>query len=300
MIVDVHTHLPTHEDEVPENDVKFESIMRSGEAVRITNSVDDYLAAMSPVDKSFLFDIAPRTGKAGGGTLENIYPLAKYVWADGMNHNDIASAIARRAPDRVIPFMSLHPYDADWKSEYDRAVGDLDCRGIKLAPNYQNFDPISDEAFELFARLQTDGIPVIFHQGTSPMWDAPLTYTHPLTSDRVAMAFPKLKMVLAHLGHPWHADCAAVVRKHPNVWADVSGQFYRPYSFWQGMRLWYEWGVTGKILFASDWPLTNPQDNIDHLRGLGKFAKDHRLPKIPENEIEGIINRDSLEILELE
>jgi len=30
---------------------------------------------------------------------------------------------------------------------------------------------------------------------------------------------------------------------------------------------------------------------------LTKFAKDHHLPDIPEDEIEGIINRDSVEIL---
>jgi hypothetical protein len=104
-------------------------------------------------------------------------------------------------------------------------------------------------------------------------------------------------MVLAHMGHPWQNDCLSVVRKHPNVWADVSAQFYRPYSFWQGMRLFYEWGVTDKILFASDWPVTLPQDNIDHLRGLEKFAKDHHLPQIPSEDIEGIINRDAVEIM---
>lgn len=294
MIVDVHTHVPTHQDEVPESDERVDTIMRFPEKVRLTNSVDDYLAAMAPVDKSFLFDIAPRPGATRDGIL------AKYVWPAGMNHNDIASAIAKRAPDRIIPFMSLHPLDPGWKDEYDRAVGDLGCKGIKLGPNYQNFDPLGEEAFELFARLEADGLPAVFHQGTSPMSDAPLIYAHPMTSDRIAIAFPQLKIVLAHLAHPWHVDCAAVVRKHTNVWADVSAQFYRPYSFWHGMRLWHEWGVTKKILFASDWPVTVPQENIDHLRGLNKFAIDHHLPEIPEDELEGIINRDTLDILGVE
>ena len=61
--------------------------------------------------------------------------------------------------------------------------------------------------------------------------------------------------------------------------------------------LFYEWGVTDKILFASDWPVTLPQDNIDHLRGLSKFARDHHLPIIPEEDVEGIINRDAVEIM---
>ena len=63
------------------------------------------------------------------------------------------------------------------------------------------------------------------------------------------------------------------------------------------MRLFYEWGAIDKILFGSDWPVTKPQDNIDSLLNLPNFAKDHHLPTIPEESINGIINRDSCEIL---
>ena len=291
MIVDVHTHLPSHQDTVPPGDMFTETAMRSGEAVQLTNSIADYLRDMEAVDKAFIFGIAPRPW------LPEKQVLLTGGWPEGNNHNDVASETAKHAPDKIIPFMSLHPLDPNWNDEYDRCVGDLGCKGIKLGPNYQDFDPTGPEAFALFARLESDQIPIVFHQGTSPMTEAPLTYAHPLTSDKIAMAFPNLTMVLAHLAHPWQADCLSVVRKHPNVWADVSAQFYRPYSFWQGMRLFHEWGATEKILFASDWPVTRPQDNIDHLRELPKFARDHHLPTIPEEDIEGIINRDAVEIM---
>ena len=289
MIVDVHTHLPTHLDTVPDSEQRTDTTMRSGETARMTNSIDDYLQAMAPVDKAFLLPIALRPGQADQERLQ--IP----GWPELMNINDVSVEVARRAPGKVIPFMSLHPLDPDMDAEYDRAVGDLGCKGIKMYPT--QFDPESAEAFRLFTRLESDGLPIVFHQGTSPSWDASLMYAHPRVMDHVAKAFPGLKIVMAHLGHPWHADCLAVVRKHANVWADVSGQFYRPWSFWNGMRLFHEWGVTQKILFASDWPLTDPQDNIDGLRNLSKFAADHHLPGIPEEEIEGIINRDTLGLL---
>lgn len=294
MTVDVHTHLPSHRDTVPPSEVREESTMRSGETVRLSNSIQDYLEDMKPVDRTLVFGIAPRPWKPHDRVL------ATEGWPEHMNWNDVASEVAKASGGKAIAAMSLHPLAPDVMDEYDRSVNDLGCRAIKLGPNYQDFDPTSPEAFRLFARLEHDGIPIIFHTGTSPMTEAPLTYAHPLTLDRVAMAFPRLKMVLAHLSHPWQGDCLSVVRKHANVWADVSAQFYRPYSFWQGMRLFYEWGVTQKILFASDWPVTKPQDNIDSLRGLEKFAKDHHLPEIPAEEIEGIINRDALDILGLD
>ena len=299
MIVDVHTHLPSHRDYVPDDEVRVETKMRSGEEVHLTNTVADYIKAMEPIDRTLVFGIAGRPWKKdekGGGLEMSTGPGG---WDDGMNHNDIAAMVSTYDPSKIIPGMSLHPLSSTVNEEYDRAVGDLGCKVIKLGPNYQDFDPTTKEAFTLFARLETDGIPIIFHTGTSTMWDAPLMYAHPLTIDRIAMAFPNLKMVLAHLSHPWQADSLAVVRKHKYVWADVSAQFYRPWSFWQGMRLFHEWGVTQKIFFGSDWPVTLPQDNIDALRGLEKFAIEHHLPVIPPDEIEQIIYRDAIEMLEI-
>ena len=51
MIVDVHTHLPTHPDTVPEDEMVVETTWRSGESVQHTHSVDDYVRDMAQVDK---------------------------------------------------------------------------------------------------------------------------------------------------------------------------------------------------------------------------------------------------------
>ena len=65
------------------------------------------------------------------------------------------------------------------------------------------------------------------------------------------------------------------------------------------MRLFYEWGVTEKIFFGSDWPITTPNETIEGLLSLEKFAIDHHLPKIPNSEIQGIINRNAIELLKM-
>ena len=299
MIVDVHTNLPSHLDAVPESDeeIEYGQMSGSGGFSRTTNSMDDFLKAMAPVDRAITFAIAYGPDKRRKTDADR-FVWRRQGWPEPMNLNDIAVEVARRGPDnKIVPFMALHPFDPDVNKEYDRAVGDLGCKGLKLAPHGQLFDPESDEAFRLFARLEQDGLPVLIHGGTSGRGGGPLMGGHPLVFDRVAMAFPRLKIILAHLAHPWHIDCLALVRKHPNVWTEMSGQFYRPWAFWSGMRLFHEWGVTSKIMLASDWPLSDPQDNIDGLRNLNKFAGDHHLPGIPEDEIEGIINRDALDIL---
>ena len=81
------------------------------------------------------------------------------------------------------------------EKEYDRCVNELKLKGIKLGPNYQDFHPISPEAMKLYSKLEKDNIPIIFHQGTSPVTNAPLDYAHPKHIDKVAMVFPNLKII---------------------------------------------------------------------------------------------------------
>ena len=293
MIVDVHSHNPTHEHGVPLEDVTTNPLIGTG--VKLAGSLNEYVAAMEAVDKALVFGIAPRPGG-------DKHPLTDWYagWDDTLNQNDIAARVAATNPRKFIPFMSLHPEQPDIDEEYDRAVGELGCRGIKLALSYQAVDPMSEAAFRLFDRLQSDGLPIVFHNGMSASSDAVLRYAHPLAMDEVAIAFPRLKIVLAHTSHPWYEDCMTVVRKHPNVWTDISGMSSRPWMAWRAMRVFHEFSATHKMLFGSDWALWTPQETMDSLRAIPRFAKEHNLPPIPEDEIEAIINRNSLELLGLE
>jgi predicted TIM-barrel fold metal-dependent hydrolase len=74
--------------------------------------------------------------------------------------------------------------------------------------------------YELAARYR---VPVVFHTGDtySPM--AKLKYAHPLGVDEVAVDHPETRFVMCHLGNPWVTDCAEVIYKNMNVWADLSG-----------------------------------------------------------------------------
>ena len=183
--------------------------------------------------------------------------------------------------------------------EMERCVHDLGLRGMKLAPNYQTFEPMGEPAKRVYDYAQRNGLPIVFHQGTAPTPTAPLRYAHPLVMDEIAMAFPDLVVVMAHLAHPWFADCIAVIRKHPNVYADLSGLLYRPWSMYNGLRLAWEWSVFPKLLYASDWPVTDPDEAISSLRNFNKFATKHHLPEVPQDDLEAIIHRDSLELLGL-
>ena len=157
MIVDVHSHIPTHRDEVPTNEDRSDPLI--GHGARLAGSLSEYVEAMSTVDRAIVFGMAPKPGE--------LPPVVDWRagWPDGLNQNDIAARAAAADPDRLIPFMSLHPEQDDLDDEYDRAVGDLGCKGIKLALSYQGVDPVGEAASHLFRRLEEDGLPVVFPSG---------------------------------------------------------------------------------------------------------------------------------------
>jgi uncharacterized protein len=117
--------------------------------------------------------------------------------------------------------------------------------------------------------------------------------------DEIAIAFPELRIVMAHLGHPWQIDTIAVIRKHPHVYADVSAGFYRPWSFWSAMRLATEWNVLPKLLLGSDFPVATAQETIHGLRTINAPIAGTAMPRVPEEAMEAIIERDALALLGL-
>jgi len=116
----------------------------------------------------------------------------------------------------------------------------------------------------------------------------------------VAVEFPDLKIILPHLGHPWEAETIVVVRKQPNVFADISALYYRPWQAYHALRLLVEYRAEAKVLFGSDFPATTTAESIAGLRNVNAVIGASGLPPVPEDMIEGILHRDALGLLGLE
>jgi uncharacterized protein len=301
MIIDVHTHTPQYRDPVPPDEVVFNQAWRPDRPVKATTCWQDYLEAQSPASKSIVFNIAWNPGESVDRLSGRVAGNPSWFQKDGHgNINDATAAFVRAHPDRLLGFMSIHPYDAGYLDEYIRCRTELAMCGVKLGANYQNFDPLEARALAIYERAQADGLPILFHQGTSPVRTAPLRFAHPILIDEIAIRYPSLKIIMAHMAHPWQPDTCVVIRKHPNVFADISGNFYRPFSFWEQLIKATEWNVLDKILLGSDFPIATLQETIDGLRNVNQVVEGTHLPRVPEHAIEAIIQRDSLSLLGLE
>lgn len=292
MIVDVHTHTPRYRDRVPEAVAgRVNTKWSTGKTIQMAYTWDEFNAALAPVDRAIVFNIAadPR----------NPYAIDEPYLVPAPAVNDETAAFVNAYPEKFIGFVSVHPHDPRAIEEIERGTQDLHLRGIKLGLNYQNTDPLGPEAFRIFDYAQAHRLPVLVHTGTSPVRFADMDYAHPRHIDRVAMAFPDLTVIMAHIGHPWQADCIAVIRKHPHIWADVSGSVLRAWGHYNAMRMATEWGVLDKLLFGSDFPASTPAETMERLRDVNSIIRGTALPPVPDDEIEAIIHRDSLALLGL-
>jgi predicted TIM-barrel fold metal-dependent hydrolase len=281
-MIDIHSHVPTHREHVPPEELVVNDKWRPDRTVAATTTWADYAEAFANVEVSVAFSIA-RTRTAVDPGL-----------------NDAVATFVADAPTRRIGFLSIHPEVDGTLDELERARTDLGLKGIKLGPNYQVFDPLGDAALRVYALAERHGLPIVFHQGASPVQDAPLRYAHPLLMDEIAIRFPELHVVLAHMGHPWQRETIVTIRKHPHLYADVSALFYRPWSFYEGLRLATEWGVLDKLLFGSDFPIATPAETAAGLRAVNEPIAGTRLPPVPLDRIEELIERDPLPLLGLD
>jgi hypothetical protein len=278
MVVDVHAHLIDQNTDMDESFLAASSHSKTG-GVELNTRWEVYEAAAPAGTVTIVFG-----GKA----------RLSGFWVD----DEKVAGFAAEHPESVIGFMSVDPTQAGWHNEMVHAHRELGLRGIKIMPMYAGFDPSSSELDGLWAYASENRLPILTHTGTTFVTQAVLDYARPGLFDLVARRFPDLKLILAHLGHPYEGECLATIRKHPNVYADISALHYRPFQLWHSLRLAQDYGVTHKILFGSDFPFTTVQESIDGVRALTE-VEISGLPRLDPELVEAIFNRDSLDLLGL-
>ena len=227
----------------------------------------------APFDKTFVFGAkAKRTG----------------YWVP----DEYIAEFVGRAPDKLVGFAACDPTQEGALAELRKGIEELGLRGVKMMPMYAGFDPRDERCQPIYAYCQEQKLPILFHSGTTFNQDAPLGYTRPWLWDEVGMRYPELRMILAHVGHPFGEECLVVIRKHPHVYADISALFYRPWQFYNMLIAAQEYNVTNKLFFGTDYPFARALESINGLRNANHIIGNSGLPHVTEATIEGILHRD--------
>jgi uncharacterized protein len=175
------------------------------------------------------------------------------------------------------------------------ATRDLGLRGVKYGPIYNGVALDDPRMMPIYQYCVQNDLPLTMHMGTTFARNAPVDLGRAIHVEPVALRYPGLKIILAHMGHPWYEDTIAVVRKQPNVYAEISAIYYRPWQFWNIMIAAQEYLITDKIFFGTDFPFSTVEDSLAGIRAVNEVVAGTRLPRVSAEVIEGIIHANLFE-----
>lgn len=238
MIIDCHTHLGRNE--------------------HITSNVKDLLTSMdgAKIDKALVF--------AGGlNSCPNDFMLSEIA-----PHKDRLYGVAAVHPFSEPPLMRNHAKDIQALVDFYQS-GQIVA--VKFYLGYDHYYP-SDVSYYL-KELEKVGCPVIFHCGDClcTVTRAKLKFAHPLGVDEVAVDYPGINFIIAHMGFPWHRDAAEVCYKNKNVYSDISGFVYKDFEtedkikFKKVLDEFLDISSSDKLLFGTDFPISNQNSYLEAL-----------------------------------
>lgn len=158
--------------------------------------------------------------------------------------NEWGCGVGRRF-DRLLPFIGMSDDlgSPEAMAEEVALRASQGAKGVKMHPGQFSHYP-NDKAFwPMYAKCQELGLPILSDSGPWPhshlvyMYPNPLgyklyesekDYAEPKNWAEVLEAFPRLKVILAHLGSAWWDERVELAQKYPNVYFDTSQGFAAP------------------------------------------------------------------------
>ena len=209
--------------------------------------------------------------------------------------NEWVAEACQRYPEVLSGFGSVDPHKGERAVAELEQVASAGLKGAKFHPSVQAFAPDDEGFWPVFARCEELGLAALFHTGTSGIGAGQpggqgirLDYARPIRLDSVAAAFPRLTVIAAHFGWPWHQELLAIALHKTNVLVDISGWAprYIPPEVVREMK----GRLQDQFLFGSDYPFIQPERCLEELAAL----------EIPEPALQKILVGNGSRVLGLQ
>ncbi len=168
----------------------------------------------------------------------------------------------------VEPGATVHPGD-DVRAVVEEAVKMLGLRLFKLHCSVGNFALTDQRLDPLWRRLSEAGMPVVVHLGRSVAGNTEGSELADL--EAMARRWPSAKIILAHCAAPAVEEALALLRRYPNLHADLTPVVFHLAPLQPGSLA----GLEDRILFGSDMPnvVVKVEDALQAIRALGLSAE---------------------------
>ncbi len=166
--------------------------------------------------------------------------------------------------DRLISFGGIFPHTDDYKRDID-FICELGLPGIKLHPEYQQFDIDAPEMLKIYDYALSRNLIILFHAGFDPAFLPPY-HSSPRQFAEISKQMQGGIIIAAHLGGQKEWDDVEKYLVGTDVYLDTSMGFeYYPKE--QFLRIAKAHGAD-KILFGSDAPWSKAGDEIEVIKSL--------------------------------
>ena len=165
--------------------------------------------------------------------------------------NDFVMDAWRRYPDRILPIAAMHPDLPDARATAEAVIA-RGFRGVKIHPEIQGFKIDDPAVMDMLAPFEGK-IPVLAHCG-----DYRYDNSSPERVKRVLRAFPKLRLICAHLGGwtVWRDAWRQLAGE--DVYVDTSSALFA-LSPEEAVEIIRAYGVE-RTLYGTDYPMWLPGD----------------------------------------
>ena len=217
--------------------------------------------------------------------------------------NKIAGDIAQKYPDRVMALAGVDPRRPGAPDMLRRCFQEFGVKGLKYHPDY-GYDPGGPDSYRLLEVLaEYNGI-LLTHTGPL-MPPSRCKFAEPLLLADLAVDFPELKVIAAHMGFINWRSWANLAAHQPNLYGDLAMwdvyAFGRYELFCRELRDILDYVGASKVLFGTDGPIFNTveltRNRIQLLRELPLNAP--KGIRFTEEEVEAILGNSAASILGL-
>lgn len=255
----------------------------------------DRIPALASRDDQAFFAEIEAAGITLAVSVSGLNPGARFGrfhFPDRTTSNDELAAVAREHPSQLLAVGGIDVSNTfhDSLSEVERCVRSLGMKAITIEPGRAPGCGVDDPSlFPLYDLCQSLNITVIPHMG--PLGGTSLDHAHPLAIERVATAFPHLRIICGHGCYPYVREAIIVASRHENIWLAPDGYFFHlGHDDWMRAINKNLMNFSHRFLFASAYPLTPIKAFVENFL---------RLDWNPD-VLERILFRNAIEALQLD
>lgn len=187
-------------------------------------------------------------------TVDNIARMPPDV---AQARNRWVAEIANRTPDRLLAFAGVDPRRPNAPDLLRQCFEEFGVKGLKYHPDH-GYDPAGPESYRLLGIVQRYSGILLTHTG--PLGPpARCKYSDPMMLADLAVDFPDLKVIAAHMGQINWRSWAALASYQPNLHGDLAMwdafAFGHYELFCRELRDLIDYAGVSRVLFGTDNPI---------------------------------------------